>query len=101
MKDVKHYKVYYVFGIFSHSDSDQEPLNFVAPNEKEFDYWTDGINALLGNQMVSKESRSDLETLLSMDIRLRLLDTEGIDIPENPPIIPKDPSNYDFCYDFK
>lgn len=82
-------------------DSDQEPLNFVAPNEKTFDYWTDGINALLGKKMVSKETKSDLETLLSMDIKLRLLDTEGVDIPENPPPIPKDPPNYDFCYEFK
>ncbi|CAN8031445.1 unnamed protein product [Ixodes persulcatus] len=82
-------------------DSDQEPLNFVASNEKVFDYWTDGINALLGKKMVSKETKGDLETLLSMDIKLRLLDTEGVDIPENPPPIPKDPPNYDFCYEFK
>lgn len=63
-------------------DSDQEePLNFVAPNEKVFDYWTDGINALLGQEMTTKETMQDLETLLSMDIKLRLLDTEGISIP--------------------
>jgi hypothetical protein len=24
-------------------------LDFVAPDEQVFDYWTDGINALLGN----------------------------------------------------
>lgn len=81
--------------------SEQEPLGFVAGNEHVFDYWTDGINALLSNPMVSKETKKDLETLLSMEIRLRLLDTEGLDIPENPPEIPKDPPNFDFCYDFK
>lgn len=82
-------------------DSEQEPLNFVAPGEKAYDYWTDGINALLGNKMVSKETKNDLEMLLSMEIKLRLLDTEGVDIPENPPPIPKDVTNFDFCYDFK
>ncbi|GBM25749.1 Engulfment and cell motility protein 1 [Araneus ventricosus] len=101
MKDVKRTKSTMSLAFALIPDSDQEPLNFVAPNEKEFDYWTDGINALLGNQMVSKESKSDLELLLSVQIRLQLLDTEGVDIPESPPGIPKDPPNYDFCYDFK
>ncbi|KAH8027877.1 hypothetical protein HPB51_011107 [Rhipicephalus microplus] len=82
-------------------DSNQEPLNFVASNEKIFDYWTDGINALLGKKMVSKETKNDLETLLSMEIKLRLLDTEGVDIPESPPPLPKEPPNFDFCYEFK
>ncbi|KAK9309611.1 hypothetical protein QLX08_000828 [Tetragonisca angustula] len=76
-------------------------LDFVAPDEQVFDYWTDGINALLGNRMTSKEAENDLETLLSMDIKLRLLDTEGIDIPQDPPAIPDPPPNYDFCYELK
>ncbi|XP_035208174.1 engulfment and cell motility protein 1-like [Stegodyphus dumicola] len=101
MKEVKRTKSTLSLAFSLIPDSDQEPLNFVAPNDKEFDYWTDGINALLGNKMVSKETKNDLETLLSMDIKLRLLDTEGVNIPENPPSIPKDPPNYDFCYDFK
>lgn len=101
MKEVKRTKSTLSLAFSLIPDSDQEPLNFVAPNDKEFDYWTDGINALLGNTMISKETKNDLETLLSMDIKLRLLDTEGVNIPENPPSIPKDPPNYDFCYDFK
>jgi hypothetical protein len=28
------------------------------------------------------------------------LDTEGITIPETPPPIPDDPSNYDFAYNY-
>nr|CAD7396508.1 unnamed protein product [Timema poppensis] len=76
-------------------------LDFVAPDEQVFDYWTDGINALLGNKMTSKETENDLETLLSMDIKLRLLDAEGVDIPQDPPPIPADPPNYDFCYELK
>lgn len=48
--------------------------------------------------MGSKLTKTDLDMLLSMEIKLRLLDTEGITIPENPPPIPKEPSNYDFAY---
>lgn len=74
-------------------------LDFVAPDEQIFDYWTDGINALLKEKMSSKAYDNDLETLLSMDIKVRLLDAEGIDIPQDPPQIPEEPEDYDFYYD--
>lgn len=53
--------------------------------------------------MTSKEAEIDLDTLLSMEIKLRLLDAEGVgvDIPQDPPPVPADPPNYEFCYDFK
>jgi hypothetical protein len=50
--------------------------------------------------MTSKETNNDLETLLSMDIKLRLLDTEGVTIPEKPPEIPASPPNYDFNFKY-
>ncbi|PSN54595.1 Engulfment and cell motility protein 1 [Blattella germanica] len=56
---------------------------------------------LTRNKMLSKETENDLETLLSMDIKLRMLDAEGVDIPQDPPPIPADPPNYDFCYELK
>lgn len=45
--------------------------------------------------MMSDLTRNDLDTLLSMEIKLRLLDLENIQIPDAPPPIPKEPSNYD------
>lgn len=48
--------------------------------------------------MTSDMTKQDMDMLLSMEIKLRLLDTEGVTIPENPPPIPKEPSNYDFAY---
>lgn len=74
-------------------------LDFVAPDEQVFDYWTDGVNALLKEKMTSKSFANDLQTLLSMDIKVRLLDAEGIDIPQDPPQIPEEPEDYDFYYD--
>ncbi|KAJ8672502.1 hypothetical protein QAD02_003761 [Eretmocerus hayati] len=100
MKDLQRRKTTHQLAFSLILDSvDVTSLDFVAPDEQIFDYWTDGINALLGNQMVSKETETDLETLLSMDIKLRLLDAEGIDVPQDPPPIPDPPPNYDFCYD--
>ena len=45
-----------------------------------------------GTPMKSKEYEKDLETLLSMEVKIRLLDLEGIDIPNEPPEIPQIPS---------
>ncbi|XP_076272971.1 engulfment and cell motility Ced-12 [Rhynchophorus ferrugineus] len=80
---------------------DLQSLDCVAPDELGLAYWTDGINALLGQKMTSKETEKDLDTLLSMEIKLRLLDAEGVAIPQDPPPIPPDPPHYHFCYDLK
>lgn len=121
MKDLQRRKTTHQLAFSLMLDSlDVASLDFVAPDEQVFDYWIDGINALLGNifcsgilvlnvykynnsctgnRMSSKETEKDLETLLSMDIKLRLLDAEGIDIPQDPPPIPDPPLNYDFYYE--
>lgn len=77
---------------------DNPTFDFVAPDETVFNYWTDGINGLLGCRMVSKQKDEDLNTLLSIDVKLRLLDTEGIDILQEPPPIPDSPEDYDFDF---
>ncbi|KAJ8267661.1 hypothetical protein COCON_G00128330 [Conger conger] len=84
------------FSVLYESD---EYLNFIAPDKHEYCVWTDGLNALLGKEMTSEFTKSDLDVLLSMEMKLRLLDLENIQIPEAPPPIPKEPSNYDFVYD--
>ncbi|XP_074542524.1 engulfment and cell motility protein 1 isoform X1 [Halichoeres trimaculatus] len=84
------------FSVLHESD---EYLNFIAPDKHEYCVWTDGLNALLGKEMTSDYTKSDMDTLLSMEMKLRLLDLENIQIPEAPPPIPKEPSNYDFVYD--
>ncbi|XP_065332151.1 engulfment and cell motility protein 1 [Cloeon dipterum] len=76
-------------------------LDFLAPDELVFDYWTDGVNSLLGKPMISKEKEKDLDILLGMEIKLRLLDAEGVDIPQDPPPIPPHPSNYEFSYEYE
>jgi engulfment and cell motility protein 1 len=58
-------------------------------------------NDVPGNKMTSQEAANDLEILLAMDIKLRLLDVEGMDLPEEPPPIPAEPTNFDFPLDVK
>ncbi|XP_048781114.1 engulfment and cell motility protein 1-like isoform X3 [Ostrea edulis] len=73
-------------------------LCFVAKDDVEFDMWTDGLNVLLGHEMTSPQMKKDLNMLLDMEIRIRLLDAEGIAIPNEPPPIPPEPDNYDFAF---
>ncbi|XP_033105141.1 engulfment and cell motility protein 2-like [Anneissia japonica] len=76
-------------------------LDFFFINQSSFDMWTDGINALLGREMTSAQTQTDLETLLSMEMKLRLLDTTNITIPTEQPPIPPPPSNLNFHFVFE
>ena len=72
-------------------------LDLIAPSQKAFDYWTDALNSLLRRPMISKEAKTDTQILLDMEIKLKLLNLEGIDIPNEPPPIPPLPPNFNFC----
>ncbi|XP_078400106.1 engulfment and cell motility protein 3 isoform X2 [Cetorhinus maximus] len=81
-------------------DAEDYSLNFIAPTKYDFCLWTDGLNVLLGKELNSEQTKSELEILLSMEVKLRLLDLENIPIPDAAPPVPSAPSNYNFCYDF-
>ncbi|KAG7258177.1 hypothetical protein CRUP_014218 [Coryphaenoides rupestris] len=59
-------------------DVEECSLNFIASSRTDFCLWTDGLSALLGREMSSESMRSELEILLSMEIKLRLLDLDNI-----------------------
>ncbi|PIK47323.1 putative engulfment and cell motility protein 1 [Apostichopus japonicus] len=77
----------------------QPSLGFVASSQEVFDMWTDGINILLNKDPVSKQASTDLDTLLGMEMKIRLLDTANIPIPAEPPDIPPPPPDYNFYYE--
>lgn len=73
-------------------------LDFLPQDDMVFSIWVDGLSVLCGQDMPSKQAEDDLNTLLVMEMKLRLLDVENIPIPSEPPTIPPDPPNYDFHY---
>lgn len=91
---IKRGQVPNIFSIFYEEDH----LDFIAPNLTVFNIWVDGLSILTGKRMPSRASEEDLETLLNMDLKLRLLDIENVTIPNIPPAIPKEPADYDFYY---
>lgn len=84
-----------IFSVFYEGD---EHLDFIAPNLTVYNIWVDGLSILTGKRMPSKASEEDLDTLLNMDLKLRLLDIENMTIPSIPPALPKEPVDYDFYY---
>lgn len=88
----------YVFA-FTVDTGQQETQEFVASDESTFNHWIDGINVLLNQPMESGTMKEEFDALLSMEIKLRLLDTEGIDISRDPPPVPEEPDNYNFCFE--
>lgn len=63
-------------------ESEQRPapyedyLNFVAMDNKSFCIWTDGINSLLNQEMISIEAKKDFEMLSK--IQLKMMSLTGI-----------------------
>ncbi|KAG7153485.1 Engulfment and cell motility protein 2-like [Homarus americanus] len=82
----------------SNNVNETNSVDFVAPDDSVFSYWVDGVNALLRQRMPSAATSRDLEMLLNMEIKLRLLDAEGVTIPQQQPVVPPPPPNYNFCY---
>lgn len=82
--------------VIAKQDGDEFQLN--ADKKLDHDVWLDGLNALTGNKpIVSEQAKQELDELLSMEVKLRLLDAEGIDFPSEPPPIPDPPTNFNFA----
>ncbi|XP_034378409.1 engulfment and cell motility protein 3 isoform X2 [Arvicanthis niloticus] len=88
------------FSISYDHGEEEAYLNFIAPSKRDFYLWTDGLSALLGSTMNSEQTRLDLDQLLTVETKLRLLDLENVPIPEQPPPVPPPPTNFNFCYDY-
>lgn len=54
-----------------HESDHEDYLNFVAIDQKTFCYWTDGLNALLKNDMNSEEFHKDLKILSKIELKMR------------------------------
>lgn len=77
--------------------TDSSSLDIFASELRTFEYWCDAINALLRRDMVSSKAVADVELFLSMEIKIRLLDVEGIELPKLAPTIPPPPPSIGSC----
>lgn len=69
----------------------EQPTATMAPDEMTFNYWTDVINALLGQPMVTKQKGGGLEDTAR--------DGDQVATVGHPPPIPEELDNYDFNFE--
>ncbi|KJE91200.1 engulfment and cell motility protein 2 [Capsaspora owczarzaki ATCC 30864] len=79
-------------------ESSEEGLDFVAPNLTVANNWIDGLKILLKQNPSSTGFASDVESLLSMEMKLRLLHVENVQIPATAPPVPPPPANLNFAF---
>uniref|UniRef100_A0A6A7FUE6 Engulfment and cell motility protein 1 n=2 Tax=Hirondellea gigas TaxID=1518452 RepID=A0A6A7FUE6_9CRUS len=92
-------KQQYAFSLMLESGKTEAvSLDFVAAEEELYNIWHDGVKVLLRETMVTEAAARDIEMLLNMEIKLQLLDVEGVTIPSDLPPVPPLPPNYNFCY---
>ncbi|XP_024947166.1 engulfment and cell motility protein 1 [Cephus cinctus] len=74
-------------------------LDFIAPTREIYHIWTDALHYLLGRNVESLAFRDDVETIVDMEVRLKLLELGDVSvpIPLEPPPVPADPENYEFA----
>jgi len=75
---------------------DKGCVEFMANSRDEFVNWTDGLRALMGKPMECAETLDEAKTLVTLEMKVRLLDLEGIDIPRETPPVPEPPADFDF-----
>jgi len=78
-------------------DQTKPSLDLVAQNRDDFVNWTDGLRVLLSDKFENPETLEELKTLVNLEVRIRLLELEGVEISHDSPKIPPLPENYNFC----
>ena len=61
-----------------------------------FNYWVDGIKCLKQQPMISEDFDKEMKVLLDMEVKLRLLDLEGVQLPDSAPLVPPPPADFNF-----
>ncbi|XP_034257007.1 uncharacterized protein LOC117654466 [Thrips palmi] len=77
-------------------ESDAGSLDLIAPDVATLEAWADGLNMLLGKEYLSAAVKRDLDLLLDMEVRLQLMELDGVTPPAEPPPVPPPPPDYDF-----
>lgn len=70
-----------------------EKIKFIARNKKTAAYWLDGFNMLKRFEGRSEYFEEELKTMVDLDVELKLLNLQTIQLPDKPPKVPRYPKD--------
>ncbi|XP_065178805.1 engulfment and cell motility protein 1-like [Sycon ciliatum] len=85
----------FAFALMYNND---DHIGFLVEDERTFASWVDGLRVLLKQPMNEPSSLADIEMMLEMELKVRLLNVENIKLPDQPPKIPPEPADFEFYY---
>ena len=62
-----------------------------------YDYWCDGINILMKNEMKSDKFKEEFKELQDIEVRMNFIQVDKNDVTIKFPQVPPPPTNYNFC----
>lgn len=77
-----------------HTEDLNKSLDLVALNQDDFSNWTDGLRVLIHDRFENPQTQEEFKTLVSIELRIRLLDLAGVQTPQEAPQIPPLPPNF-------
>ena len=75
----------------SPTPSGEMTIDAVARDRKVFVNWTDGLRALTGQPLISPEASADAAKLAEMELRIRMVELDAVDVPSAEPERPPPP----------
>eukprot|EP00050_Salpingoeca_kvevrii_P018512 m.75339 g.75339 ORF g.75339 m.75339 type:complete len:717 (+) comp8077_c0_seq1:180-2330(+) len=76
----------------------EDILILVASNSRDASIWRDGFRVLMGDTPLEAEAKADVEALLSVEMNLRMMDMQDVDVSELSPQVPELPTDFNFFY---
>eukprot|EP00053_Salpingoeca_punica_P016915 m.161560 g.161560 ORF g.161560 m.161560 type:complete len:721 (+) comp17068_c1_seq5:225-2387(+) len=89
--------VKYSFGILGDNEI-QECLEFVAVTPRQASMWRDGMRILTNKQCEEDEFKEDVENLVNLEMGIRMLNLQGVELSGRAPTVPNPPSDWGFFY---
>jgi len=74
---------------FSLSLPEGKTLDFISQTKEDLINWTDGVRTLLSGKLENPETLDEVASLSNLELRIRVLELGGIEVPNEAPKIPE------------
>lgn len=73
-----------------------DTLEVTAETSEDASLWMDGIRHLMDKGVEEEFSKAKIDELVDIEIRLRIINLQGVQVPAKSPVVPAPPDDFDF-----